>query len=95
MGDATATTPTGWDHSEEPPPDSPVLGVLALVFAVPSVLLAITYFLSPLALLGSTIATPLGILARRDARSRELGTAALVVAAVACAIAIYTLLSFG
>ena len=92
VGDDT-TTPTGWDHSEDPALDSPVLGVLALVIAVLSVMCALTYFFSPFAYLGAAVALPIGFLSRGVPRSRGLGTGAVVLAAVACVVATGVLVS--
>ena len=89
------TTPTGWDQTEDPALDSPVLGALALVMAIPSALLALTYFLSPLAYLGAAVALPLGLLARGVPRSRGLGTVAVVMAVMACVVATAVLVSVG
>lgn len=87
------TAPTGWDQSDGFAPDSPLLGVLALVIAVPSALCAFTYFFSPLTFLGAVLALPLGALARGVPRSRRLGTSAIVLTVAACAIATAGLVS--
>lgn len=76
-------------------PDSPILGALALLFAIPSALCAPTYFLSHLAYVGAAIAVPLGVMARGVDRSRGLGTGALVLAIVAIAMATATLVTVG
>ena len=89
------TTPTGWDQSEGPPPDSPALGILAVIIALPGALCAPTYFLSPVAYLGAVIALPLGFLALGVPRSRGLGVAAVVLAVMACIIATAAMVSVG
>ncbi|WP_127480929.1 hypothetical protein [Nocardioides pantholopis] len=67
-------------HAE---PDIRPLGWLALGAAVVSALLAVSYFLSPLAYPVAALAVPLGFLARGEEHIRALGTAALVIAAAA------------
>jgi hypothetical protein len=68
-------------------PDIRPLGALALGFAVLSALLAVTYFLSPLAYLAAALAVPLSLVARGDERTRAMGTTALVIAVVAIVVA--------
>ena len=89
------TTPTGWDQTEDPAFDSPVLGAIAIVMAIASVLCSWTYVFSLLAYLGAAVALPLGMLARGVPRSRELGTVAVVLAVVACVAATAVLLTTG
>ena len=59
-------------------------------------MLAVSYFLSPLAYLAGAVAIPLGVMARGQARSRALGTTAVYVAAVAvvCATVLLVLASW-
>ena len=87
------TTPTGWDQTGNPTLDSPGLGALAVVIAVPSLWCALTYFLSPLAYLGAAVALPLGVLSLGVPRSRGLGIGAIALAAVACVVATAVLVS--
>ena len=64
-------------------PDIRPLGGLALAAGVLSVLLAVSYFFSPLAYLAAVPAVALGVVARSDERVRAMGNAALVFAVVA------------
>ncbi len=91
------TTPTGWDHpdSRDPTPDTAVIGVLALLFAISSVICAVTFFFTPFAYLGAAVALALGALTRGDDRSRTLGTAAVVIAIGAVLCATVALFSVG
>jgi hypothetical protein len=68
------------------------LGLLAFGTAVVSAVLAVSYFLSPLAYLAAAVAVPLGLLGRGHRRSRALGTAAVVVSTVAVVVATVVLL---
>ncbi|WP_445256597.1 hypothetical protein [Nocardioides aurantiacus] len=75
-------------------PDGPAtwpLGAGALGVAVVGVLVSWTYFYSPLAYVAAVVAVPLGMVARTDDGSRRLGTAALVLTAVAVVAATVTL----
>ncbi|QIK65664.1 hypothetical protein G7072_04305 [Nocardioides sp. HDW12B] len=67
-------------------PDPRVLGRMALGLAVLSLVLAATYFFSPLAYLVGALAVVLGLVSRTDVRSRSLGTVTLVIAAAAIAL---------
>ena len=94
------TTPTGWDQSEGPAPDSPALdspalGAIALVVAILSALCSLTYLFSVFTYLGAAVAVPLGVLARGVPRSHDLGTAAIAVVAGACLVATAVLISVG
>ena len=64
-------------------PDVRPVGALAVGAAVLSGVLAVTYFLSPLAYLPAALAVGLGAAARREERTRALGTTALVIASAA------------
>lgn len=86
--------PTGWDQSEDPALDTLVLGLFALVIALLSALCALTYFFTPLTYLGAVVALVLGVLARGVPRSRGLGTAAVVLAILACVMATAVLITF-
>ena len=70
------------------------LGGLALGCAALSAVLAATYFFSFVAYLAAGVALPLGVLARGHARSRAMGTAAVVVAVIAVVGATVVLVLF-
>lgn len=73
---------------------SPVpLGVLAVLVAVVSAVLALTYFLSLLAYLGAPLALALGALVLHDRRSRNLGISAIAIAVLAIVSATVVLVS--
>lgn len=59
------------------------LGGIALGLARLSAVLAVSYFFSPLAYLAGAVAIPLGVMARGHKPSHAMGTAAVVIAAVA------------
>jgi hypothetical protein len=64
-------------------PDIRPLGYIAVGFAMLSAVLALTLVLSWLAFLSAVPALVLGFIARTDPATRKMGTAALVVAAIA------------
>jgi hypothetical protein len=72
-------------------PDIRGLGLLSLLAAAASALLAVSYFYSPFTYLAAAVAAPLSVMARGDQRSRTMGTIALAVAAAAAVWATVTL----
>jgi hypothetical protein len=68
-------------------PDIRPLGLIAVGFAVLSLILAPSYFLSLLAYLLAVPALVLGFVARQDEPIRKWGTAAVVLAIVAVLVA--------
>jgi hypothetical protein len=68
-------------------PDVRPLGFIAIGFAIVSLILAPSYFLSLLAYLPAVPAVVLGFIARGDTATRALGNAALVIGgtAIVCA----------
>ena len=68
-------------------PDTRPLGFIAVGFALLSLVLAPTYFLSLLAYLAAVPAVVLGFITRRDEPTRTMGNAALMLAgaAIVCA----------
>lgn len=63
--------------------------------AVLGLVASVTYFFSGFTFVGALVSVPLGLLARGVPRSRDLGTAALVVTAAACVIAAAALATVG
>jgi hypothetical protein len=91
-------TPTDWHHASRDTDadlNPAALGVLGLVFGVVSIMLALTGYLTLLALLGAAIALVLGVLALGDDRSRGFGVGAIAVGAVALLCAAVVLASLG
>lgn len=80
--------------SEPGEPDMRPLGGIALGLAALSALFAMSGFFSPFAYLAAAIAIPLGLMARGHERSHVMGTAAVVVAAIAVVGATAILLAF-
>jgi hypothetical protein len=74
-----------------PGPDVRPLGFLAVGFAVISLVLAPSYFLSLFAYLAAAPALVLGFIARTDEPIRKMGTAALALALIAIVVASSTL----
>ena len=68
-------------------PDTRPLGALALGFAVLSGLLALSYFFSLLTYLAAALALPLGLICRGNEPTRKMGTAAVLITAVAVIVA--------
>lgn len=73
--------------SEPEQPSVRPLGWLAVGLAVVALVLAPTYFLSPLAYLAAAVAAGLGAVGRTDGPSRRLGTVAVVTAGAAVVVA--------
>lgn len=80
-----------YGEGRRPGADVRPLGFLAVGFAVLSLLLAPTYFLSVLAYLAAVPAVVLGVTARNDEPIRKMGTAALALALIAIVVASATL----
>ncbi|HWI44183.1 MAG TPA: hypothetical protein VNS81_11225 [Nocardioides sp.] len=74
-------------------PDMRGLGLLALLPAALSIILA--FSLIPFAFVASAVGMALGVVARKDARSRPMGTVAVVLAAAGfvCATAVVAMLA--
>ena len=83
-----------WSVSDaEEEPDPRPLGYLALGAATLTALLALSYFLSPLAFLTGALTLFLGGAARGISSTREAGTVAMGVALVAMAYAAFILVT--
>ena len=78
-------------EDRRPGPNVRPLGFLAVGFAVLSLVLAPTYFLSVLAYVAAVPAVVLGVIARNDEPIRKMGTAALALALFAIVVAFATL----
>ena len=72
---------------ESPGPTTWPLGALALGAAAVAMVLSLTYLFSPHAYTAAFVALALAVPARSDPGSRRLGTAALVLAALAVGVA--------
>jgi hypothetical protein len=75
-------------------PDTRPLGYIAIGAAGLTVLLALSYLLTPLALLTGVLAMLFGAAARTVPESRQMGNAALVVAPIAMVLAVVIILSY-
>jgi hypothetical protein len=80
-----------YGKGRRPGPDVRPLGFLAVGFAVLSLVLAPSYFLSVLAYLVAVPALVLGFIARTDEPIRRMGTAALALALISIVVASATL----
>jgi hypothetical protein len=83
------TLPAATRHGE---PDVRPLGFIAIGFALLSLVLAPSYFLSLLAYLPAVPAVILGFITRGDQPTRAMGNAALMVAGAAIACATWVIL---
>jgi hypothetical protein len=73
-------------------PDVRPLGFIAIGFALLSLVLAPSYFLSLLAYLPAVLAVILGFITRRDQPTRAMGNAALIIAGAAIVCATWVVL---
>ena len=96
--DDNTRTPTGWHQQSQGTASEPhpaALGVLGLVIGLLSAILALTVYLTLLALLGAAVAWGLGVLALGDDRSRGVGIGAIMMAALAIVCATAVLVPLG
>ena len=76
-------------------PGTRPLGYIAIGAAGLTVLLALSYFGSPLALLTGILAMLFGAAARTVPDTRQMGNAALIIAPIAMVLAVVIILNYG